>query len=70
MSRQQWVRVSHTPRATTVTCTIRDGYDSVRWEEPAYTDASAIRAARATAINKANRAMLEVQAAARRERAA
>lgn len=70
MTRQQWVRVNHTPTATTVTCTVVEGTNVVRWTEPAYTDASTIRAARAAAISKANLAMLEIQAAERKDRAA
>lgn len=70
MTRQQWVRVAHTPTTTTVTCTIVEGTNVVKWAEPAYTDAKTIRAAWRLAVDKANLAMLEIQAAERKERAA
>lgn len=63
VERKEWVKLAHSPSGTTVSVTIQEGNQSVRWTVKTYSSAVGIKAGVKEARNGAVRALDQLQEA-------
>lgn len=65
VERKEWVKLAHSPSGTTVSVTVQEGNQSVRWTVKTYSSAVGVKSGVKEARNGAVRALDQLQEALR-----